>query len=151
MRHQLPFPYSTVAIGALVVGLLPFFPAAAPAHAAEAPKKPPVSYTKDVAPFFRSKCITCHSGSQPQGGLSLETPETVTKGGRQGDLFVPKKPKKSLLWLYLTAARQPKMPPNEKVDDSQTAMIRRWITEGAVFDGKKDGEKPPGEKQPDKG
>jgi hypothetical protein len=137
-----------VLIGALTAGLLQF---QASAHAAEAPKRPPVSYTKEVAPFFRSKCITCHSGSQPQGGLSLETPETVTKGGRQGALFVAKKPEKSLLWLYLTAARQPKMPPNEKVDESQTAMIRRWIAEGAVFDVKKDREKQPGEKQPDKG
>lgn len=116
--------------------------ALAPVHAAEAPKRPPVSYVKDVEPFFRSKCITCHSGSQPKGGLSLETPEAFLKGGNQGEPVVAKKPEESLLWLYLTAARQPKMPPNEKVDDSQIMMIRRWITEGAKIDTPKKDEKP---------
>lgn len=128
----------------LVAGcLLPVLPSPAPVHAADAQKRPPVSYVKEVAPFFRSKCITCHSGSQPQAGLSLETPETLMKGGYQGAPVVAKKPEESLLWLYLTAARQPKMPPNEKVDESQTMMIRRWIVEGAKFDVPKDGEKQP--------
>ena len=142
MRFMLPslfrsFPASVFASGLFVLLSCPVVQAADP------PKRPPVSYVKDVDPFFHSKCITCHSGSQPKGGLSLETPETLMKGGNKGAPVVAKKPDESLLWLYLTAARQPKMPPNEKIDDSQTAMIRRWIVEGAQFDVPKKGEKQP--------
>src|SRR5262249_12428424 len=32
-----------------------------------------VSFTKDIAPFMVERCVRCHGGDDPKGGLSLET------------------------------------------------------------------------------
>ncbi len=95
---------------------------------------PPVSAARDVMPFFRDKCLGCHAGAQPKKNLSLETKAKVLKGGDQGPIIVPKKSGESLLYLYLSGQRQPKMPPNERLDDSRIEMIRRWIDAGANWD-----------------
>ncbi len=104
-------------------------------------KKPePVSFTRQVFPLFKDRCITCHSGSQPMKNLSLETPETIMKGGDQGPILVKGKSAESLVVQYLTGQRSPKMPPNEELDSGQIDLVKRWIDEGARFDvPKKDG------------
>jgi hypothetical protein len=120
-------------ITTLALGLLACF--AAPAALRGEEKKPdPVSFSKEVMPFFKDKCVTCHSGAQPMHGFSVDTPEQIMKGGDQGPAIVKGKSGESLMVQYLMGQRNPKMPPNEPVDDSAVKVIRRWIDEGARFD-----------------
>ena len=40
----------------------------------------------------------------------------------------------SLMVLYLEGQRQPKMPPNDPVEEADVKMVRRLIDEGAKID-----------------
>jgi len=66
-----------------------------------------------------------------QGALRLDTPESLKTGGNAGPLFVPGKPKRSLLMRALSHQGALKMPPGGKLEDSETKAIAEWIRMGA--------------------
>jgi hypothetical protein len=41
-------------------------------HTIEPPDLENVSFSEDIIPLFNQNCISCHSGSTPSDGLSLE-------------------------------------------------------------------------------
>ncbi len=60
------------------------------------------SFAKDIAPIFASNCAGCHGGNARMSGLSLETYETVAKGGSHGKVVEPGKSEQSRLFLMIT-------------------------------------------------
>src|SRR5262249_45679360 len=60
-------------------------------------RKDPVTFEKDVYPVLRAKCTVCHSGSQKEGKLDLDSYEGLMKGGKRGASVKPGKPDESLL------------------------------------------------------
>ena len=83
------------------------------------------TFDADALPVFRARCFACHSGKVRSGGLSLETPEEILRGGKSGGAIVPGKPMDSLL-LTLVAAG--KMPANgARLTEAEIAGIRTWI------------------------
>jgi len=56
-----------------------------------------IDFDRQVAPILASRCLECHSGAEPKGGLSLTTADAVTSGGDSGTAVVPNKPGDSLL------------------------------------------------------
>jgi hypothetical protein len=56
-----------------------------------------VTFDKDILPLFKASCVRCHGGQKPKGGLRLDSPAAVLKGGREGKMVVPGDSKKSLL------------------------------------------------------
>ena len=47
----------------------------------------PVSYQTDISPIVSSRCINCHSGNAPQGGLLLQTYNQVRNSTENGSLI----------------------------------------------------------------
>jgi hypothetical protein len=95
-----------------------------------------VSFTKDVAPFMVERCLRCHSGNDPKGGLSLETFETLLTGGKTGAEIVPGNLDKSRLWSLVGNQRPFKMPPGDAfIKREHWNHLRTWILEGAKYDG----------------
>ncbi len=95
-----------------------------------------VSFTKDIAPFMVERCLRCHSGNEPKGGLSLETFETLLAGGKTGAEIVPGSLDKSRLWALVGNQRPFKMPPGDAfIKREHWNHLRTWILEGAKFDG----------------
>ena len=83
------------------------------------------TFEAHALPVFRAKCFVCHSGEVRSGGLSLETPDEILRGGKSGGAIVPGKPMDSLL-LTLVAAG--KMPANgARLSEAEIAAIRTWI------------------------
>jgi hypothetical protein len=41
----------------------------------------PISFSKQVAPIFQTKCVTCHSKTANMGGFVLSDFESLMKGG----------------------------------------------------------------------
>jgi WD40 repeat protein len=118
---------------ALVFGLL-FAPA--PAYA-QAPKGP-VSFINDVAPILKENCFACHDAKKRKGKLDMTTYANLRKGGDNDDPITPGKPDESLVYQMVTAAGGKRMPPKESGDllpKEKTAVIERWIQEGAKLDG----------------
>ena len=80
-----------------------------------------------VQPLLDVQCVKCHGPIQQKGGLELDTPETVMKGGDDGAVIVPGDPAKSPLFTYLAPDADPHMPPKKQLTDAEREAIRAWI------------------------
>jgi len=106
-------------------------------HAQPAPTD---EYTTVVKPIFENNCLHCHSALKHKGGLILETPTGILRGGSMdGAVIVPGHPEQSLL-VKLIRHEGPKndpmpMPPfpRTKLSEAQIAAITKWIQDGAVM------------------
>src|SRR6186997_3195913 len=90
-------------------------------------------FSKSVAAIFESRCVRCHEGEKPKGGLSLVSDRQLQKGGESGPVVSPGKPDESLLLDQVSGAK-PEMPKDGKpLSADEVAAIRKWIQEGAVW------------------
>lgn len=96
-----------------------------------------VSFSEDVMPIFRGRCVSCHApGGEgvEKSGLDLSTYEGVMKGTKVGPMVIPKDPDSSnLVWLLdWRGAPQTRMPHSKKkLSTCDRSAIRTWIREGA--------------------
>lgn len=97
----------------------------------------PQFYTDHVQPILSSNCYRCHGGMNHRGGLRLNTPEEIMKGGKDGVVIVPGKPEDSLLIKLIRhegPADDPRpMPPKSKLSDADIAAVTAWVKAGAVM------------------
>jgi len=109
----------------LIVAVI--FAASVLAKAQDAP-----SFAKDVAPIFSSNCAGCHGANARMSGLSLESYETLAKGGSHGKVIEPGKSQQSRLYLMVTGKTAPAMPLGGKpLAEGDIETIRKWIDGGA--------------------
>ncbi|RLS58832.1 MAG: hypothetical protein DWH91_01665 [Planctomycetota bacterium] len=96
-----------------------------------------VSFTKDIAPFMANLCVRCHSGNNPNGGLSLETFYNMMRGGDSGKVVLPGEPKdKSRLYRLTGGLENPRMPQGQaRITRQNYNDLTKWFEEGCVFDG----------------
>jgi hypothetical protein len=112
----------------LPLAFLATFLGALPLQAADAPSP----FERDIAPILRTHCLKCHSGATAKNDLDLTRRESILKGGKRGPAVEPNKADDSLLFRYV---RDKKMPPKEPLTDAQVEALRRWIDDGAKWDG----------------
>lgn len=97
----------------------------------------PPSYAKDVRPFFARYCIECHSGTDPDGELNLETYKSLVAGGTHGPVLTPGKPDASRIVRMVEGKKGPRMPPKKarQPKPEEVALLRAWVAAGAKDDG----------------
>jgi mono/diheme cytochrome c family protein len=90
-----------------------------------------------IRPLLADHCYACHSAraEKLKGGLRLDSPGGILKGGESGPALVPGDPEKSLL---IKAVRHTdadlQMPPkNKRLSDRQIADLVRWVKLGAPW------------------
>jgi WD40 repeat protein len=124
----------------LVAGTLPAtarIAAAAPLKIAEIKHDGPVDFEKEVLPIFRRNCLACHSATEAQGDLVLESPATILKGGSEGPAVVAGKSGESLLLKLASQQKEPFMPPPDNdvkakpLTPEELGLIKLWIDQGA--------------------
>ena len=81
----------------------------------------PVDFEKEILPILRRSCLACHNATEKESDLSLETPQTILKGGGEGPAVVPGKPAESLLLQLAAHQKEPVMPPKGN-DGGSTRM-----------------------------
>ena len=91
----------------------------------------PVSFTAEIAPLLNTHCGACHV-RQSRGQLSMASFNGLATGVGGAPVIVPGKPGESRL---IEAIEEGAMPPNGTVPDSQVARLKKWVAEGARFDG----------------
>jgi cytochrome c len=131
----------TLATGAGLIGLSNLSSVNAQPAAAQPPVAPATDeYTTIVQPIFAGHCMPCHSEAKARGGLSLETPAGIMKGGKMdGVVIVAGHPEQSLLIKLIRhegPADDPMPmppPPHAKLSDSDIAAVTKWVQDGAVF------------------
>jgi WD40 repeat protein len=106
----------------------------APLFAAPAP----IDFAAKIAPIFEEHCVDCHAVDDPDGEFSLETFETLLKGGKTGKAITPGNAQDSLLVKFVEGrsgkeGKNKFMPPGKKehLSTDEIALIRQWIDAGA--------------------
>ncbi|MGB7346195.1 MAG: PSD1 and planctomycete cytochrome C domain-containing protein [Pirellulaceae bacterium] len=92
-----------------------------------------VFFERKIRPVLVQHCYECHSGQSDvvQGGLRLDHPDAMARGGDTGAAVTPGEPDKSLL---LTAIRyeEMEMPPEGPLSASVVKDFETWIALGAA-------------------
>ena len=105
---------------------------------AELKRKTPVDFEKEILPLLKNSCLACHNTTKAKGGLNLETPQLITKGGDTGSAVAPGKSAESLLFKAASHL-DPEliMPPKDNKANApnlapdQLALVKLWIEQGA--------------------
>ena len=92
-------------------------------------------FESKVRPIFAGHCYTCHSekAEKLKGGLRLDSPDAILKGGDTAPAIVPGDAEGSLL-IKAVRYTDPdlKMPPkNKKLSSEQIASLEAWVKMGA--------------------
>jgi hypothetical protein len=97
-----------------------------------------VDFGKQIAPILKENCFKCHGAEKQKAKLALHTPETITKGSKEGPVVVKGDPSKSSFYtrVILPAGHEDIMPPEDEgkpLKKEQTDLISAWIKQGAEF------------------
>ena len=90
-------------------------------------------FRERIAPILEARCVHCHEGAKPKGGLSLVSAERLQAGGDSGPVISAGKPDESLLLEYISGD-EPQMPKDGKpLSAAEVGAIREWIASGAAW------------------
>ena len=116
--------------------------AAAMAGAAEPSIPVKIEFNRDVLPILSDNCFACHGpdAQQRKAKLRLDVREEALRPAESGDTpIVPGKPGQSELVARIESAdRDEVMPPpksHKHLTAAQKELLRRWIAEGANYEG----------------
>lgn len=127
-RHKFPVLAGTLAIAGMIL-MSPRFSFADTA----APAASELEYfEKHVRPLLVAKCYECHSASEVNGGLRLDSQDGLMRGGDSGAVIVAEQPASSRL-IEAVRYQNPdmQMPPDGRLADSQIAVLEKWVAMGA--------------------
>ncbi|WPU92272.1 c-type cytochrome domain-containing protein [Mucilaginibacter sabulilitoris] len=97
-------------------------------------------YEDVVAPILQRKCAQCHQGGKQKGNLSVESLQTLLKGGKNGPAVVAGKLSESELYKRITLDPEHKdfMPADGKppLTKTEVLIIKWWIAQANAVQGK---------------
>jgi hypothetical protein len=94
-----------------------------------------VSFARDVLPILERRCVKCHGGERPEGGirleegLSLRTWADVMAGSTWGTVVEPGDPAASYLLELVQDGDMPNKEP--RLLPRELRLLLRWIAAGA--------------------
>ena len=108
-----------------------------PLQVAQIERDTPVDYSSEILPLLKQNCLACHHAKEAEGGLVMETLETIVKGGDTGTALVAGKSAESLLFTRAVGGDEPLMPPEDNgvgaksLSPEQLGLLKLWIDQGA--------------------
>ena len=105
------------------------------AHAGEKP----IDFNRDVRPILSNKCFACHGpdAKERKGDLRIDDEKEVKEDRGGYHVVDVANPEKGELWYRIVEATgKEKMPPprfNKDLTAKETAILKRWMTEGASW------------------
>jgi hypothetical protein len=97
-----------------------------------------VSFRADIAPLLRAKCQACHGERKAEGDFRVDSfTELMRTVADEPARVLAGQPEASLLLeLLVTEDADEQMPQkSEPLEANEVALFRKWIAEGAKFDG----------------
>ncbi|MCG8652202.1 MAG: hypothetical protein MI861_20350 [Pirellulales bacterium] len=87
-----------------------------------------------MEPLLRKYCVGCHTQSDDNGGLNMDTHALLMAGGESGPAVTPAVANSSRLVLMASGKMEPVMPPEgeEGPSEDELAMLADWIDQGAI-------------------
>ena len=89
-------------------------------------------FATQVRALLATRCLECHSGKEPEGGLDLGDRDKLATGGESGVAVVAGKSGESLLWQRVN---DDEMPPKHPLSKNEKQLLRQWIDRGAAWTG----------------
>ncbi|MBS0266854.1 MAG: DUF1553 domain-containing protein [Planctomycetes bacterium] len=92
-------------------------------------------FEKRIRPLLAEHCWSCHGEKKQEGGLRLDSRDSLLSGGDSGPAVVSGKPSASLLIEAVEQAGDLKMPPapRAKLSAEALAALKQWVSEGALW------------------
>lgn len=96
-----------------------------------------VDFATQIMPLLQRNCTACHHAKKAEGGLILESYETLMKGGDSGPGAVAKDHEASFVWSRSSGAEEPIMPPEDntigakQLSAGELELLKAWIRQGA--------------------
>src|SRR5215470_4086056 len=126
----------------LVIGLMLICAGSLSGRRATAKVTETVSFNRDIRPIFSDTCFRCHGPDKNsrKAGLRLDIREEAIVKRKSGVTpIVPGKPEESEIIRRIFASDElEQMPPKEAhkaLTAKQKELIRRWVAEGAIYEG----------------
>ena len=97
-----------------------------------------VDFSKQIVPIFKKHCLACHNATKHEGGLVIETPQSMLKGGESGPALTTKASGESLLLERASGQIEPLMPPADNkvaaapLSSEELGLVKLWIDQGAA-------------------
>ena len=96
-------------------------------------------FEEKVRPLLVENCLGCHGEKKQKGGLRLDSPQGILKGGKDGLVVVPGKPAESLMIKAVSYQdKDLQMPPEgegDRLSAEQVAVLTRWVEMGVPWNG----------------
>ena len=134
--RNFPTPRFGLSLAALVCTASTSLFAAPPKEEVFDPNKP-VSYYKQIRPIFQGQCNGCHQPAKAKGDYIMTEFTRLLKGGENSPAITPGQADASYLVKLITPDAKGKadMPQKaEPLHETQIALIKKWIAEGAKDD-----------------
>jgi len=91
------------------------------------------NFMDHVLPIFREHCLQCHNANDAEAGLAIDSYGALMEGGGSGDVVASGDASASTLYLVMTHAEEPAMPPNqEPISKEKLEIIKKWIEGGLL-------------------
>jgi hypothetical protein len=90
-------------------------------------------FEKHVRPVLLDNCMKCHGPKKQMGGLRLDSPSALLKGGDSGPAVHPGDPAGSLLVQAVRRAGELKMPPKKTLPQPVVHDLEEWVKRGAAW------------------
>ncbi len=81
--------------------------------------------------MLSARCVACHSGAYPQGGLDLSSQSSLLRGGASGLALKPGQAG----GLLLRRVSEGTMPPKERLPSAEIEVLQAWVRQGAPWTG----------------
>jgi hypothetical protein len=90
-------------------------------------------FEQHIRPLLIDRCVECHSGPEPAGGLGLERRGQLLAGGDSGAAIDVEQPQRSLLLMAVRRQGGYAMPPDDPLGPQQIQQLAAWLESGAVW------------------
>ena len=99
-----------------------------------------MAYDSVIQPVLQRKCYSCHNANKRKGGLRMDQPDLLMKGGKNGKIIVSGNAAESemIKRILMEKGEEHHMPPKEKpqLTEQEIALLHWWINNGATFNKK---------------
>lgn len=95
-----------------------------------------IDFSHQIVPLLKQQCGKCHSGTQKEGGFSLNTRETLVSGGESGESIIPNDGAPGELLARVTTDDEfTRMPPEgDPLSSDQVKLLKRWVESGIPWE-----------------
>jgi hypothetical protein len=98
----------------------------------------PVSFKRDIAPILQEQCFACHGPKKAEGGYRVDHFEKVVAAGDSGSngFAAGDVDASESLRRIMSTDPDERMPKDgDPLTEEQIALFKRWVEEGAAYDG----------------